>query len=88
MTCAKCLPRLRRAHEVIKRLTRKVETLEEDRVLLYETLMKETRCHEAANEEIKRLGGTQIDRSTPEDQRREKDWVLVNAENYATVIGE
>lgn len=42
--------------------------------------MAETRCHEAANEEIKRLGGTQVDRSTPEDERPDKDWEMTTVE--------
>jgi len=66
--------------EKLKDSKEEIELLEDDRVKLHNSLMAETRCHEAANQEIKRLGGTQVDRSTPEDKRPDKDWEMTTVE--------
>lgn len=47
---------------------------------LYHCFVEETRCHKEANEEIVRLGGTQVDRNTPENDRQDNEWVLVDDE--------
>lgn len=67
--------RLGRRDDTIKALKARIERLEAEKIAVYESFMAETRCHEAANAEIERLGGNRVDRSTPEDERLGMDLV-------------